>query len=251
MQTNDVNLNNVRNLTYVEQDNKIYYYKNGSLTVPDDLNNTKEERIKGLNQVRKIARKVIDIQTFGCTEEELKKEQYELNKRYDEYTNKYGYIHSRGNKQAFAADVDLPLLLSLENVDEDGNITKADMFSKQTIRPYIPIESADNAVDGLKISLAEKGKVDIKYISMLTHQNQDEVVQELDGLIYKNPIRSNTDDIYTGYETADEYLSGNVLEKLETAIRLNNNGIYDKNIDALNAVQPEPLTAVDIPWKIG
>ena len=251
LQTNDVNLNNVRNLTYVEQDNKIYYYKNGSLTVPDDLNNTKEERIKGLNQVRKIARKVIDIQTFGCTEEELKKEQYELNKRYDEYTNKYGYIHSRGNKQAFAADVDLPLLLSLENVDEDGNITKADMFSKQTIRPYIPIESADNAVDGLKISLAEKGKVDIKYISMLTHQNQDEVVQELDGLIYKNPIRSNTDDIYTGYETADEYLSGNVLEKLETAIRLNNNGIYDKNIDALNAVQPEPLTAVDIPWKIG
>ena len=251
LQTNDVNLNNVRNLTYVEQDNKIYYYKNGSLTVPDDLNNTKEERIKGLNQVRKISRKVIDIQTFGCTEEELKKEQYELNKRYDEYTNKYGYIHSRGNKQAFAADVDLPLLLSLENVDEDGNITKADMFSKQTIRPYIPIESADNAVDGLKISLAEKGKVDIKYISMLTHQNQDEVVQELDGLIYKNPIRSNTDDIYTGYETADEYLSGNVLEKLETAIRLNNNGIYDKNIDALNAVQPEPLTAVDIPWKIG
>lgn len=251
LQTNDVNLNNVRNLTYVEQDNKIYYYKNGSLTVPDDLNGTKEERIKGLNQVRKIARKVIDIQTFGCTEEELKKEQYELNKRYDEYTNKYGYIHSRGNKQAFAADVDLPLLLSLENVDEDGNITKADMFSKQTIRPYIPIESADNAVDGLKISLAEKGKVDIKYISMLTHQNQDEVVQELDGLIYKNPIRSNTDDIYTGYETADEYLSGNVLEKLETAIRLNNNGIYDKNIDALNAVQPEPLTAVDIPWKIG
>lgn len=251
LQTNDVNLNNVRNLTYVEQDNKIYYYKNGSLTVPDDLNGTKEERIKGLNQVRKIARKVIDIQTFGCTEEELKKEQYELNKRYDEYTNKYGYIHSRGNKQAFAADVDLPLLLSLENVDEDGNITKADMFSKQTIRPYIPIENADNAVDGLKISLAEKGKVDIKYISMLTHQNQDEVVQELDGLIYKNPIRSNTDDIYTGYETADEYLSGNVLEKLETAIRLNNNGIYDKNIDALNAVQPEPLTAVDIPWKIG
>ena len=251
LQTNDVNLNNVRNLTYVEQDNKIYYYKNGSLTVPDDLNNTKEERIKGLNQVRKIARKVIDIQTFGCTEEELKKEQYELNKRYDEYTNKYGYIHSRGNKQAFAADVDLPLLLSLENVDEDGNITKADMFSKQTIRPYIPIESADNAVDGLKISLAEKGKVDIKYISMLTHQSQDEVVQELDGLIYKNPIRSNTEDIYTGYETADEYLSGNVLEKLETAIRLNNNGIYDKNVEALNAVQPEPLTAVDIPWKIG
>lgn len=251
LQTNDVNLNNVRNLTYVEQDNKIYYYKNGNLTIPDDLNNTKEERIKGLNQVRKIARKVIDIQTFGCTEEELKKEQYELNKRYDEYTNKYGYIHSRGNKQAFAADVDLPLLLSLENVDEDGNITKADMFSKQTIRPYIPIESADNAVDGLKISLAEKGKVDIKYISMLTHQSQDEVVQELDGLIYKNPIRSNTEDIYTGYETADEYLSGNVLEKLETAIRLNNNGIYDKNVEALNAVQPEPLTAVDIPWKIG
>ena len=130
LQTNDVNLNNVRNLTYVEQDNKLYYYKNGNLTVPDDLNGTKEERIKGLNQVRKIARKVIDIQTFGCTEEELKKEQYELNKRYDEYTNKYGYIHSRGNKQAFAADVDLPLLLSLENVDEDGNITKADMFSK-------------------------------------------------------------------------------------------------------------------------
>lgn len=251
LQTNDVNLNNVRNLTYVEQDNKLYYYKNGNLTVPDDLNGTKEERIKGLNQVRKIARKVIDIQTFGCTEEELKKEQYELNKRYDEYTNKYGYIHSRGNKQAFAADVDLPLLLSLENVDEDGNITKADMFSKQTIRPYIPIESADNAVDGLKISLAEKGKVDIKYISMLTHQSQDEVVQELDGLIYKNPIRSNTEDIYTGYETADEYLSGNVLEKLETAIRLNNNGIYDKNVEALNAVQPEPLTAVDIPWKIG
>ena len=251
LQNVDVNLNNVRNLTYVEKDNKIYYYKNGSLTVPDDLDGKKEERVKGLNNIRQIARKVINIQTFGCTEEELKAEQQKLNATYDKYINKYGAIHSRGNRLAFASDVDLPLLLSLENVDEDGNITKADMFSKQTIRPYIPIESADNAIDGLKISLAEKGRVDIKYISMLTHQRKGEVIQELDGLIYKNPVHSSVTDEYVGYETADEYLSGNVLEKLETAIRLNNNGIYDKNIDALNAVQPEPLTAVDIPWKIG
>ena len=251
LQNVDVNLNNVRNLTYVEKDNKIYYYKNGSLTVPDDLDGKKEERVKGLNNIRQIARKVINIQTFGCTEEELKAEQQKLNATYDKYVDKYGAIHSRGNRLAFASDVDLPLLLSLENVDEDGNITKADMFSKQTIRPYIPIESADNAIDGLKISLAEKGRVDIKYISMLTHQNKGEVIQELDGLIYKNPVHSSVTDEYVGYETADEYLSGNVVEKFEIAKRLNDNGIYDRNIEALNAVQPEPLTAVDIPWKIG
>ena len=251
LQNVDVNLNNVRNLTYVEKDNKIYYYKNGSLTVPDDLDGKKEERVKGLNNIRQIARKVINIQTFGCTEEELKAEQQKLNATYDKYINKYGAIHSRGNRLAFASDVDLPLLLSLENVDEDGNITKADMFSKQTIRPYIPIESADNAIDGLKISLAEKGRVDIKYISMLTHQSKGEVIQELDGLIYKNPVHSSVTDEYVGYETADEYLSGNVVEKFEIAKRLNDNGIYDRNIEALNAVQPEPLTAVDIPWKIG
>lgn len=251
LQNVDVNLNNVRNLTYVEKDNKIYYYKNGSLTVPDDLDGKKEERVKGLNNIRQIARKVINIQTFGCTEEELKAEQQKLNATYDKYVDKYGAIHSRGNRLAFASDVDLPLLLSLENVDEDGNITKADMFSKQTIRPYIPIESADNAIDGLKISLAEKGRVDIKYISMLTHQSKGEVIQELDGLIYKNPVHSSVTDEYVGYETADEYLSGNVVEKFEIAKRLNDNGIYDRNIEALNAVQPEPLTAVDIPWKIG
>lgn len=251
LQNVDVNLNNVRNLTYVEKDNKIYYYKNGSLTVPDDLDGKKEERVKGLNNIRQIARKVINIQTFGCTEEELKAEQQKLNATYDKYIDKYGAIHSRGNRLAFASDVDLPLLLSLENVDEDGNITKADMFSKQTIRPYIPIESADNAIDGLKISLAEKGRVDIKYISMLTHQSKGEVIQELDGLIYKNPVHSSVTDEYVGYETADEYLSGNVVEKFEIAKRLNDNGIYDRNIEALNAVQPEPLTAVDIPWKIG
>ena len=251
LQNVDVNLNNVRNLTYVEKDNKIYYYKNGSLTVPDDLDGKKEERVKGLNNIRQIARKVINIQTFGCTEEELKAEQQKLNATYDKYIDKYGAIHSRGNRLAFASDVDLPLLLSLENVDEDGNITKADMFSKQTIRPYIPIESADNAIDGLKISLAEKGRVDIKYISMLSHQSKGEVIQELDGLIYKNPVHSSVTDEYVGYETADEYLSGNVVEKFEIAKRLNDNGIYDRNIEALNAVQPEPLTAVDIPWKIG
>lgn len=251
LQNVDVNLNNVRNLTYVEKDNKIYYYKNGSLTVSDDLDGKKEERVKGLNNIRQIARKVINIQTFGCTEEELKAEQQKLNATYDKYIDKYGAIHSRGNRLAFASDVDLPLLLSLENVDEDGNITKADMFSKQTIRPYIPIESADNAIDGLKISLAEKGRVDIKYISMLTHQSKGEVIQELDGLIYKNPVHSSVTDEYVGYETADEYLSGNVVEKFEIAKRLNDNGIYDRNIEALNAVQPEPLTAVDIPWKIG
>lgn len=251
LQNVDVNLNNVRNLTYVEKDNKIYYYKNGSLTVPDDLDGKKEERVKGLNNIRQIARKVINIQTFGCTEEELKAEQQKLNATYDKYIDKYGAIHSRGNRLAFASDVDLPLLLSLENMDEDGNITKADMFSKQTIRPYIPIESADNAIDGLKISLAEKGRVDIKYISMLTHQSKGEVIQELDGLIYKNPVHSSVTDEYVGYETADEYLSGNVVEKFEIAKRLNDNGIYDRNIEALNAVQPEPLTAVDIPWKIG
>ena len=251
LQNVDVNLNNVRNLTYVEKDNKIYYYKKGSLTVPDDLDGKKEERVKGLNNIRQIARKVINIQTFGCTEEELKAEQQKLNATYDKYIDKYGAIHSRGNRLAFASDVDLPLLLSLENVDEDGNITKADMFSKQTIRPYIPIESADNAIDGLKISLAEKGRVDIKYISMLTHQSKGEVIQELDGLIYKNPVHSSVTDEYVGYETADEYLSGNVVEKFEIAKRLNDNGIYDRNIEALNAVQPEPLTAVDIPWKIG
>ncbi len=127
-----------------------------------------------------------------------------MNATYDKYVDKYGAIHSRGNRLAFASDADLPLLLSLlENVDEDGNITKADMFSKQTIARIL-IESADNAIDGLKISLAEKGRVDIKYISMLTHQSKGEVIQELDGLIYKNPVRVT--DEYVGYETADQFI---------------------------------------------
>lgn len=246
----DEDTSNIRNLTYYEKNGEFYYNFNGSLRKVEDFKGVKAERIKGMHNIRQLTRHLIDIQTFVCNDTELKLNQNKLNKAYDTYVEKYGTIHAKANRQAFADDADLPLLLSLENVDEDGNITKADMFYKQTIRPTVNIDYADNAVDGLKISLAELGRVDIPYISNLTRLSKDDVVSDLKGLIYKNPVNA-VDDKYSGYETADEYLSGNVLSKLEIAQAVNTDGSYDENVSALQAVQPEPLTAAEISWKIG
>lgn len=246
----DIDTTGIRNLTYVEHEGEFYYNFNGDCRKVQDFKGVKAERIKGMHNIRQLTRHLIDIQSVGCSENDLAATQAKQNKVYDEYVGKYGELHSRGNRNAFADDADLPLLLSLENVDEDGNVTKADMFYKQTIRPTVPIDHADNAVDGLKISLAEHGTVDIQYISELTDLSEDEVIIELKGLIYKNPVKA-PNDMYVGYETADEYLSGNVLAKLETAKALNSDGRYNDNVEALESVQPEPISAADISWKIG
>lgn len=244
------NNDNIRNLTYTVKDGVFYYNNNGSL-IKTDLSGIKAQRVKGLHEIRQAVRELIDIQSYGCTDEELTACQNRLNTIYDEYVKKHGYIHSKANRQAFAEDADLPLLLSLENENEEGEISKADIFSKQTIRPAFVIDKADNVFDGLKFSLSEYGSVNIKYISSLTGKSKDEVVKELEGVIFKNPIKDRIDEPYYGYETADEYLSGNVLEKLETACSLNDDNKFDINIEALKEVQPEPLTAADIAWKIG
>ncbi len=245
-----INNDNIRNLTYTVKDGVFYYNNNGSL-IKTDLSGVKAQRVKGLHEIRQAVRELIDIQSCGCTDEELTACQNRLNIIYDEYVKQHGYIHSKANRQAFAEDADLPLLLSLENENEEGEISKADIFSKQTIRPAFVIDKADNVFDGLKFSLSEYGSVNIKYISSLTGKSKDEVVKELEGVIFKNPIKDRIDEPYYGYETADEYLSGNVLEKLETACSLNEDNKFDINIEALKEVQPEPLTAADIAWKIG
>lgn len=245
-----INNDNIHNLTYTVKDGVFYYNNNGSL-IKTDLSGVKAQRVKGLHEIRQAVRELIDIQSYGCTDDELTACQNRLNTIYDEYVKKHGYIHSKANRQAFAEDADLPLLLSLENENEEGEISKADIFSKQTIRPAFVIDKADNVFDGLKFSLSEYGSVNIKYISSLTGKSKDEVVKELEGVIFKNPIKDRIDEPYYGYETADEYLSGNVLEKLETACSLNEDNKFDINIEALKEVQPEPLTAADIAWKIG
>lgn len=244
-------ISGVRNLTYTGRNGEFYYNFNGKLQKVVDFKGIKAERIKGLHNIRQLTRHLIDIQTFGCSEDELKLAQGKLNEAYDTFTDKYGSIHDKANRRAFSDDADLPLLLSLENTDKEGNIIKTDMFYIQTIRPAINIDSADNAVDGLKISLSERGKVDIAYIGQLTQKDNDTVVEELKGLIYKNPLKHSEENPYYGYETADEYLSGNVVEKLKIAESMNKNDIYYLNIEALKSVQPEPVSAADIPWKIG
>lgn len=247
----DIDISGIRNLTYTEINGEFYYNFNGKLNKVQDFKGIRAERIKGLHNIRQITRRLIDIQTVGCSELELKAEQSKLNIAYDEFIKKYDYIHSKPNRNAFSDDMDLPLLLSLENEDESGNITKADMFYKQTIRPIMVIDKVDNAMDGLKVSLSERGRVDISYIAKLTDMQPEMVIRELQGMIYKNPVKNLKGDEFYGYETANEYLSGNVLEKLNIAKMYNESHQYDENIAALEKVQPQPLSAADIAWKIG
>ena len=205
---------NVRNYTYTFVGDELYYRENAVMRKINESGKTLE-RIKGLHGIREITREIIDIQTRGCTETELKEKQVVLNARYDEFVKKYGYITSRANNTAFRDDNDYPLLCSLEYVNENNKVTKADMFTKQTIRPMEKITEVDTASEALTVSLNEKGKVDSSLMLQLYDSTPENIIEELKGQIFLNPEKYDKEDILVGWETQDEYLSGNVRQKLK------------------------------------
>ena len=200
----------VRNFSYTIVDEKIYYRENSRMYL-QDLPLTTINRIKGMIAIRDCVRTLIELQTDDASEEEIKAEQGKLNNLYDNFTKKYGIINSRANEKAFSEDDSYYLLCSLEVVDEQKNFKqKADMFYKRTIKPNKVVSVAETAVDALILSISNKARVDMEYMSSLTGKTEQELVKELEGSIYKDPML----DIYV---TADEYLSGNVREKLKIA----------------------------------
>ena len=269
----------VRNFTYTFYDGKLYYRENSQMVRQDVSTNT-EERIRQLDEIRTITRELIDIQMEGCSEEELADKQALLNAKYDKFVERYGYITGKSNKMAFRDDSDYPLLCSLEEVNEEGEVKKADMFYKQTIKAKPVIERVETAVEALNLSINEFGAVNLPYMLSIYEPDMEAVkeevrektgesevsfseeltgelkqaalVKELEGLIYLNPALANENNPAAGYETADEYLSGNVREKLRVAkAAALENPAFGINVDALEKVQPERIEASDIDVRIG
>ena len=214
------------------------------------------QRIVEMISIRKQLRKVLDLQVEGCSDDVLTREQWQLGARYDMFVKRFGYINSKNNLRLFKPDGDSALLFACENVSEDeATVTKADVFTKRTIRPYTAVTSTDDCFEALQISKNERGSVDISYIEELTKKDYDTVLAELGNAVFRNPVAVNPEDKYSGFETAEEYLSGRVVDKLQTAerIRQSNPDLidYDKNISALREVQPSPVRASDIAVRVG
>lgn len=235
----------VRNFSYAIVDNKIYYREN-SLMYLQDKPITAMNRIKGMIEIRDCVRKIIDLQIDDAPDFEITTEQQKLNRLYDNFSKKYGLINSRGNEIAFSDDDSYYLLCSLEIVDENKNfIRKADMFSKRTIKPHIKISKTDNCVDALISSISEKASVDLEYMSNLTGKTEEQLIKELEGSIYKDPMLNK-------YVTADEYLSGNIREKLKIAQEFSKNSPeYENNVKALESVKIKDLSASEISVRLG
>ena len=276
----------VRNYTYTFFEGKLYYRENSEM-VRKEVSQTAEERIRSLDEIRQITRELIDIQMDGCSEEELSDKQRLLNVKYDAFVKQYGAITSKANRIAFRDDSDYPLLCSLEEVNEDGEVKKADMFYKQTIKAKTVIDRVETAVEALNVSVNEFGYVNLAYMLSIyepditnakeelaekSGQTADEItlsddalaelrravlVEELDGLVFLNPDRYNENNTDIGWETADEYLSGNVRDKLRVAKAMaadTDNPQAERfagNVAALEKVQPEWIEASDIDVKIG
>ena len=274
----------VRNYTYTFFEGKLYYRENSEM-VRKEVSQTAEERIRSLNEIRQITRELIDIQMDGCSEEELSDKQRLLNEKYDSFANQYGAITSKANRVAFRDDSDYPLLCSLEEVNEDGEVKKADMFYKQTIKAKTVIDRVETAVEALNVSVNEFGYVNLAYmlsiyepditdeLEKLKNRSNDSseqipvetiaqlkrtaLTKELEGLIFLNPDRYNEDNPDIGWETADEYLSGNVRDKLRVAkaMAADTDNLqaerFAGNVAALEKVQPEWIEASDIDVKIG
>lgn len=236
----------VKNFSYTIIDGKVYFREN-SVMAEQDLPITTISRIKGMIELRDCVRDLIDLQTEDYPEENIKVAQAKLNRMYDNYVKRYGIINSRGNRLAFEADSSYYLLCSLEVMDSEGRfVRKADMFSKRTIKAYKEITSVDTANEALIVSLSEKASVDLEYMSKLTNKTQEELVKELDGIIYKLPMENNK------YVTSDEYLSGNIREKLKMAeASVGTHPEFATNIEALKKVMPKDLTANEIGIKLG
>lgn len=273
----------VKNYTYTFVDGTLYYRKDSRM-YRQEVGNTVLDRIKGMDGIRKCTRRLIDIQLNGCSEEELKAAQGELNAVYDRYIKKYGYITSQGNSRAFRDDEDYPLLCSLEMVDEEkGTVTKADMFTKQTIRARRETDHAETAVEALNLSVCEYNGVNLPYmleiyepdisgqVEKLREEQADtsgdiilsedvgrelkraKLVEELKGIIFLNPQKYLPHDGNQGWETADEYLSGNVRDKLRVAKAAagEHPELFGDNVAALEQVQPQDLDAGEIDVRIG
>ena len=214
------------------------------------------QRIVEMIAIRKQLRKVLDLQVEGCSDDVLTREQWQLGARYDMFVKRFGYINSKNNLRLFKPDGDSALLFACENVSEDEEtVTKADVFTKRTIRPYTAVTSTDDCFEALQISKNERGCVDISYIEELTKKDYETVLAELGNAVFRNPVAINSEDKYSGFETAEEYLSGRVVDKLQAAERMKQSKPdlidYDKNISALREVQPSPVRASDIAVRVG
>ena len=238
---------NVRNFSYTVVDGELYYRQNSIMTKPD-FNATAKERAKGMVELRDCVQKLISEQMDGfISDETIRQTQAELNTLYDGFTAKYGLINSRANALAFAEDSSYYLLCSLEELDEDKNLKrKADMFTRRTIRAHEAVTSVDTASEALALSISEKACVDMAYMAQLTGKNEDALASDLRGVIFRNPENKR-------WETADEYLSGNVREKLRIAQSAQNlfEGDYAGNVEALKAAQPRDLDASEIEVRLG
>ena len=242
----------VRNFSYTLVDDQIYYRENSRMN-PVEVSKTAESRIRGMIELRDCVRTLLEYQTEDYPDEEIKAQQAKLNILYDAFTRKYGLINSRGNAIAFDQDSSYFLLCSLEILDEDRNLKrKADLFTKRTIRSHKPAEKVDTAVEALALSIGEKAHVDMDYMSRLTGKDEETLFSELTGVVFLNPAYTGENDGHEKYLPADEYLSGNVRQKLAVAQgKAEQNPQYQINADALAQVQPVDLTASEISVRLG
>ena len=241
----------VRNFSYTVVDGAIYYREN-SLMHPVEVSVTAGNRIRGMIELRDCARSLLEIQMENGSEEAVQTGQQELNRLYDSFTAQYGLLNSRANTSVFSADSSFPLLCSLEVLDEQGNLKrKADLFSKRTIQPYRAVTHVDTASEALAVSLGEKARVDLDYMAQLSDKSEEELVRDLQGVIFPVPGEAEEDGS-PHYVTADEYLSGNVREKLKTARQAaEQDPSFSVNVEALEKVQPKDLTAGEISVRLG
>ena len=238
---------NVKNYSYAVVDGEVYYREN-SVMVKPNLNATAKERVKGMAELRDCVHRLIDLQMWESDDISIRAEQQKLNRLYDRFTEKYGLINSRGNALAFADDSSYYLLCSLEVLDDEDKTklkSKADMFTKRTIRQRQSVTSVDTAAEALALSIGEKARVDMGYMSQLTGKSEDDIIDELNGVIFLDPV-------YGDWQTADEYLSGNVRQKLREAenATVDSPG-YLPNVEALRAAQPKDLDASEIEVRLG
>lgn len=243
----------VRNFSYTLLDGKIYFRENSRMS-PVEVSATAENRIKGMIGVRNSVRRLIELQTEDYPESEIKAEQSKLNRLYDNFSRQYGLINSRANISAFSQDSSFSLLSALEVIGDDGQLErKADMFSKRTIKPHTPVTSVDTASEALAVSLGEKATVDMEYMKELSGKSEKEIAEDLKGVIFLNPLYEEGGHAENKYLTADEYLSGNVREKLRIA--RNSAELYPDdykvNVESLEKVQPQDLTASEISVRLG
>lgn len=243
----------VRNFSYTVVDDKIYYRENSRMT-PVDCSATAENRIKGMIRIHDSVRTLLEMQTEDYPDSDIKAEQEKLNRLYDEFTKKYGLINSRANVSAFSQDSSYSLLSALEVLNDNGELErKADLFTKRTIKPHTPVTSVDTASEALAVSMGEKAAVDMAYMCALTGKTEQEIFADLKGVIFLNPLYGYGDSLEPKYLMADEYLSGNVREKL--ALARKSAELYPKdytvNVEALEKVQPKDLSASEIFVQLG